>query len=196
MSADATVTPRRVSQSELTELVRAVVAARPNRTVWIGIDGFGGAGKTRLAKQLASSIGDPPVVHIDDFAGPGVPEWDWQRFVTQVRDPLVAGLRGRYQRWNWDRDEPGEWCEIPAAVPVIVEGVSCTRREVGIAWDVQVWVDTPRQVRLDRALRRDGPAMLARWLTDWMPSEERYAARERPQERVDWIVSGTEVTDD
>jgi uridine kinase len=192
MAADPTVTPRRVSQRELTELVRDAVADRPNRTVWIGIDGFGGAGKTRLAEALASSIGDAPVVHVDDFAGPAVPEWDWPRFVTQVRDPLEAGRSGRYQRWNWDRDEPGDWREVPAAVPVVVEGVSCTRREVGIAWDVQVWVDTPRQVRLDRALRRDGPDMLARWLTDWMPSEERYAAREHPQERADWIVSGTE----
>ena len=38
--------------------------------------------------------------------------------------------------------------------------------------------------------------MLTRWLDDWMPSEERYAARERPEERVDLIISGTEDSAD
>jgi uridine kinase len=184
--------PLRLSQRDAVSAIRRAVAARPGRTVWIGIDGFGGAGKTRFAGALAHELGDVPVVHIDDFAGPAVAEWDWARFATQVRDPLLAGQPARYQSWNWDHDQPGEWHEIPPAVPVIVEGVSCTRREVGIEWDVQIWVETPRDVRLERALRRDGPAMLARWLDDWMPSEERYAARERPEERVDPIVSGTE----
>ena len=108
MAADPTVTPRRVSQRELTVLVRDVVAARPNRTVWIGIDGFGGAGKTRLAVALASSIGDAPVVHVDDFAGPAVPEWDWPRMQKELVDPLLAGSHARYQRWEWNCDEPAE----------------------------------------------------------------------------------------
>lgn len=184
--------PRQVSARDAVAHVRAVVAARPGRTVWIGVDGFGGAGKTRFADHLAHRLGDVPVVHIDDFAGPRVPEWDWQRFLAQVRDPLLAGRPARYQSWDWNRDEPGAWHDVPPGVPLIVEGVSCTRREVDIAWDVQVWVDAPRHVRLERALRRDGPAMLPRWLEDWMPSEERYAARERPRERVDLIVSGTD----
>jgi hypothetical protein len=34
--------------------------------------------------------------------------------------------------------------------------------------------------------------MLRHWLEVWMPSEEAYIDRERPQERVDLIVSGTE----
>jgi hypothetical protein len=34
--------------------------------------------------------------------------------------------------------------------------------------------------------------MLPHWLEVWMPSEEAYIARERPQERVDLVVCGTE----
>lgn len=183
--------PQRVSQRDAFAHVRGVVDSGSGRTVWIGIDGFGGAGKTRFANLLADELGGLPVVHIDDFWGPSVPEWDWPRFIAQVRDPLAAGEPARYQSWDWTRDQPGEWHDIAARVPVVVEGVSCTRREVGIEWDVQVWVDAPREVRLDRALRRDGPALLSRWLEDWMPSEQRYAARERPQDRVDLVVSGT-----
>jgi cytidylate kinase len=68
--------------------------------------------------------------------------------------------------------------------------VSSTRAELGIAWDVQIWVDAPRDVRLRRARERDGSALLHRWLEDWMPSEERYAAREQPELRADLVVSG------
>lgn len=184
------MTPRRVGQQAAIDHVRAVVAARRGRTVWIGVDGFGGAGKTTFAGRLAAAVPGSCVVHVDDFSGPGVPEWDWPRFVEQVRDPLLAGRPARYQCWNWTRDEPGEWRAVPAAVPVIAEGVSSTRAELGIAWDVQIWVDAPRDVRLRRARERDGSALLHRWLEDWMPSEERYAAREQPELRADLVVSG------
>jgi uridine kinase len=77
---------------------------------------------------------------------------------------------------------------------LVVEGVSSTRSEVGLDWDLTVWVDAPRELRLARARRRDGEAMLARWLSDWMPSEERYAERERPRERVDLVVDGSALS--
>lgn len=182
--------PSSVTERAAIDRVRELVAARAGSTTWIGIDGFGAAGKTRFAERLAAALGDAHVVHIDDFAGPHVPEWDWARFVSQVRDPLLAGQVARYQSWDWDRDEGGAWHDIAPGRPVIVEGVSSTRAEVGIAWDVQIWVDAPRDVRLARALERDGPARLSRWLDDWMPSEERYAAREHPQQRVDLVISG------
>ncbi len=186
------MTPRHVSQQQAIRHVRDLAAARSGRTVWVGIDGFGGAGKTTVADRLAAAVPDSCVVHVDDFSGPNVPEWDWPRFLEQVRAPLLAGRPARYQRWDWVRDEPGEWVAIPAHVPVIVEGVSSTRAEVGISWDVQIWVDAPRDVRLRRARERDGAALLPRWLKDWMPSEERYTAREQPQRRVDFVVSGVE----
>lgn len=170
--------------------VRALADARPDATVWVGIDGFGAAGKTTLAAMVAASVPRTAVVHIDDFAGPRVAEWDWRRFDAQVVEPLLHGRAARYQVWDWDRDTGDEWVDVPAGSVLVVEGVSSTRAEVRVPWDLTVWVDAPRDVRLQRAEARDGTAMLPRWLTDWMPSEEAYAARERPQHRVDLIVCG------
>lgn len=181
---------RRLPERKAIDFVRDTVGSRRGSTAWIGIDGFGAAGKTTFAARLASALGDAAVVHVDDFSGPRIPEWDWARFVAQVRDPLLAGEVARYQIWDWDRDEGGAWQDIAPGRPVIVEGVSSTRAEVGIAWDVQIWVDAPLEVRLARAVERDGPGKLSRWVNDWMPSEERYATRENPQQRVDFIVSG------
>lgn len=171
--------------------VAGLVAQRPGETVWVGVDGPGGAGKTTFAARLAAALADAAVVHVDDFWGPRIAEWDWDRFARQVRDPLLAGQRARYQVWNWDRDAGGNWQTVRPGVPVIVEGVSSTRSEAGVPWDVRIWVDAPRDVRLQRALARDGPGMMRRWLEDWMPSEERYIAREQPQRRADYVVRGT-----
>ena len=73
---------------------------------------------------------------------------------------------------------------------MVVEGVSSTDVRLGVPWDVTLWVDAPYETRLARALERDGPELLDRWLTDWMPGEEAYAREQRPQERVDYIVPG------
>jgi uridine kinase len=154
----------------------------------VGVDGFGAAGKTTLAAAVARALPGAVVVHVDDFARPSVPTWERDRFVAQVLVPLAAGRPGRYQRWDWPTDTAAEWHDVPPGVPVVVEGVSSTDVRLGVPWDVRIWVEADREVRLARALERDGEAMLERWLTDWMPSEERYAAVQRPQDRADFRV--------
>lgn len=173
-----------------TEAIAAVHALSADRTVFVGVDGRAGSGKSTLAAALASAVPGAVIVHVDDIAGPLVPEWDWPRFQAQVVDPVLAGRPGRYQRWEWNRDQPAEWHDVPVGRLVIVEGVSAIRRELDVPWALTIWVDAPRDVRLARALERDGPAMMPHWLEVWMPSEEAYIARDRPEERVDLIVSG------
>ena len=107
--------------------------------------------------------------------------------LTPLRDERDA----RYMEWNWDDDVPGPFHDVRAGSVVVVEGVSATRAETGVPWDLTVWVETPKEVRLERALERDGPGLMHRWHDDWIPSEERYFAELRPRERVDFIVPGT-----
>lgn len=182
--------PRRVTRDEAVAAVGAVAGAHGDRAAFVGIDGFGGAGKSALADAIGAAVERAAVVRVDDFWGPSIREWDWPRFRAQVLLALLDGRPARYQVWDWVRDAGGPWVEVPADRLVVVEGVSSTRSEVGAPWDLTIWVDAPREVRLRRALERDGAAMLARWLDDWIPSEEAYADRERPWERVDLIVSG------
>jgi uridine kinase len=183
------VTPRLVRQAEAVAAAAELAAVRTGLTL-IGIDGFGAAGKTTLAQAIADRLPGSAVVHIDDFAAPIIPEWDWNRFRTQLLGPLLAGRTARYQVWDWDRNIGGEWLEVEPGGVVIVEGVSSTRAEVGAPWALTIWVQAPRELRLIRAIERDGEGMPWNWEQVWMPSEEAYAARERPQERVDLIVSG------
>ncbi|WP_375478370.1 uridine kinase [uncultured Jatrophihabitans sp.] len=181
--------PIRASRQDALAAVRRVVAAAAGRTIFLGVDGPGGAGKTALAAALDADVPELVVVHTDDFAAE--PEWDWPRLRTQVLEPLAAGRPGRYQRHPWQDEVAGDWREVPIGRPVLIEGVSATRRELGVEWALQIWVDAPRDVRLRRAIERDGRAMLAQWTDVWLPSEEAYLAREHPQQRVDLIIDGT-----
>jgi uridine kinase len=178
---------RVVGRDEAVEAVAEIAALGGTR--WVGIDGCGASGKTALAAAISGAVPGTTVVHVDDFSGPHVAEWDWERFDAQVVRPLLEGRTARYQRWGWDRDAGAEWHEIAPGALVVVEGVSSTRREVRVPWALTIWVDASRETRLRRARARDGEAMMPRWLSDWMPSEQAYMAREHPEQRVDLIVS-------
>jgi uridine kinase len=75
----------------------------------------------------------------------------------------------------------------------VVEGVSAIRREVAVTWALTIWVQTPRELRLARALERDGPARLAQWTQVWIPSEEAYFAAQDPRTRADLVVRGDQL---
>jgi hypothetical protein len=172
-----------------TDPVAAVAAALAGRTGtrWVGVDGLGASGKTTLATRIAAALPAAVVVHNDDFARPGLVGWDRDRFVRQVLEPLLAGRPGRYQRWDFDADVGAEWHTVPVGVPVIVEGVSSTDVRVPVPWDFTIWIEVPKSVRYARIAERDGPGLRQRWLTDWIPSEEAYAAAQRPEDRVDLV---------
>jgi hypothetical protein len=172
-----------------TDPVAAVLAALAGRagTRWVGIDGNGASGKTTLATRIAAALPVAVVIHNDDFARTGLPGWDRDRFVQQVLDPLLAGRPGRYQRWDFEADVGAEWHTVPVGVPVIVEGVSATDVRLPVPWDFTIWIEVPTAVRRARIAERDGPTLRHRWLTDWIPMEDAYAADQRPQDRVDLV---------
>ncbi|MDP9093775.1 MAG: hypothetical protein M3N95_12800 [Actinomycetota bacterium] len=184
--------PRRVSQSQAVREAVRVAAKVPQRTVWIGVDGPGGAGKSTLARRIAAAIERAVVVAIDDFSGPRHAEWDIERLREQLTTPLTRGLPARFQRWDWRRDEGMDWVEVLPGTVVIIEGVSATRSEVTVPWALTIWVDCPVDLRRARTLERDGAALAGRWLADWIPSEEAYFRAQRPQARAHLIVRGDE----
>jgi uridine kinase len=159
-------------------------------TRWVGVDGFGAAGKSTLAAAIAAALPGSAVVEVDDFGRAGLTGWDRDLFTAQVLEPLLAGRSARYRRWDLVTDRPGEGVEVPPGGPVIIEGVSSTDIRVAVPWDVTLWVEVPADVRWRRIQDRDPPELQRRWRTDWLPSERAYAAGQRPAERVDAVVDG------
>ena len=180
----------RIGPSQAPAFVRERLAGLTG-TRWVGIDGLGASGKTTLAAAVAAVLPGAAVVHVDDFARPSVETWERDRFVVQVLAPLAAGRPARYERWDWGSDGSAGWSEVVPGVPVVVEGVSSTDVRLGVPWDVTLWLDVSHDVRLARALARDGEAMREQWVERWMPAEAAYEAAQRPQHRVDAVVTGT-----
>ena len=178
----------RIAPQEAPGYVRERLAGLAG-TRWVGIDGKGASGKTTLAASVAAALPGAVVVHVDDFARPSVSTWERDRFVAQVLAPLAAGRPARYERWDWSTDASAGWADVPVGVPVVVEGVSSTDARLGVPWDVTLWVDVPAEVRLARALARDGEGMREQWVAAWMPEEDAYEAAQRPQDRVDAVVA-------
>jgi uridine kinase len=157
----------------------------------VAIDGYGGAGKSTLARTVASAFGDVPIVPTDSFAN-----WDnqfdwWPRLLEQVIAPLPRGHVARYQRFVWDERRLAEWVELPPkADPVIIEGVSAMRSEFDPYLAYRVWVDAPAALRLRRGLERDGDAMRPQW-ERWMAAEEAYVEQQQPVARADMVFQET-----
>lgn len=168
--------------------VAALIAALPgDRVRWVAVDGGGASGKTSFAEALAAVTG-ARIVHGDDFAEPGLATWNRQRFVREVVEPLVAGRAARYAIRGWDAHRSRGTASVPAGSVVVVEGVSVLDRRVEVDWDVVVWLEAPRHVRLARAVARDGEALRGVWEDAWLPSEEAWMREERPWLRADVIV--------
>jgi uridine kinase len=71
----------------------------------------------------------------------------------------------------------------------VVEGVGAWSRAVRDAATCLVWVDTPSDVRLERAVARDGEALRERLLA-WRAQEDAVFAREGTSSRADVVVDG------
>ena len=71
----------------------------------------------------------------------------------------------------------------------MLEGVTATRREFRPYLAYAIWVDTPRELCLQRGIERDGEEMRAHW-ERWLVSEDAYIARERPELHADTVVLG------
>jgi hypothetical protein len=158
-------------------------------TRWVGVDGFGAAGKSTLARRIAAALPGARIITVDDFGRAGVRGWDRALFVASVLEPLRAGRPARYQRWDLVADVGLDWVEVAPGGPIVVEGVSATDDRVPVPWDATLWLEVPAAERLRRIARRDpDPALQERWRTDWWPSEQAYAAAQQPWTRVDAVV--------
>ncbi|MGD7001677.1 hypothetical protein [Corynebacterium halotolerans] len=139
------------------------------------IDGRSGAGKTTFAAGLARRTGYR-LVHLDEF----YPGWGGLAAAAgMVASQLLHPLTPGYTRWDWGTDTPGERVRLPVGQPLIIEGagavtaasISAAERLGGA---LTVRIDAPRELRRERALRRDpgyGP-----WWRMWAAQEDEHFA--------------------
>jgi uridine kinase len=152
----------------------------------VGIAGHGCAGKT----TLATLIPDAQIVSTDAFWNGA--EFELSRLRAEVLEPLLRGEPADYRAFSWATQEwEADARTIRPEGVVVIEGVCALHTLLRDVYDLRIWVATPREVRLLRAVARDGEAARATWEERWLPSEERYVLRDDPVSVADLIVDGS-----
>jgi uridine kinase len=168
----------------------------------VAIDGQSAAGKSTWARMLQTKHLDATIVQTDDFyrvldpsyrdgldAAEGYTEYyDWQRLEAQVLGPLRSGMTARYQRYDWDTNELGDWTTVDPVGLIIVEGCYCARPELRNYYDAIVFVVTsPVERERRQYLRNDASDD---WLGRWDAAERYYLDRFDPESYADLVLSG------
>ncbi|WP_046176087.1 uridine kinase family protein [Domibacillus indicus] len=169
------------------------------QTFIIAIDGCGGAGKSTLAGALQKELGNTAViVHADDFYQVSSKRnssiggsWDLNRLENQLLKPLRQNMPARYERYDWETDQLAEIHAVPPGGFVIVEGCYTMLERFLPYYNFKIWVDSPREIRLQRGIERDGEGLRSMWEDVWMPGEQVYIQEQYPAGAADIIISGT-----
>ena len=163
------------------------------------VDGRAGSGKTTLGRALAdaaSELGSARLLHMDDMyeGWSGLGGDLLARIDRDLIGPLRENRPGRYRRYDWERARFAEEHTVHPVDTLVLEGVGSAGASYDDAITTLVWVEAPRDLRIERGRLRDGDAVLSNWLR-WMDDEDALFARERTRSRADVVVDGTGEAD-
>ncbi len=163
--------------------IAAAVAGRA--LVLVGIGGRGGSGKS----TLSASIPGAQIVGTEEFWDGA--EFELTRLRSQVLEPIVLGEPARYRGYSWRLQRTLEEPRVvrPQGV-VVVEGVCALHTMLRELYDLRIWVEAPRELRLERVIARDGEEARSAWETRWLPREDRYVEQDDPISAAQLVVDG------
>jgi len=166
--------------------------------IFIAIDGNSAAGKSSLAALLKEAY-SCNVISMDDFflrrvqrtperlAEPGG-NIDYERFGSEIIEPLKAGKPFAYRPYNCQTGELSEPEDvIPNQITVIEGAYSLHPRFAGV-YDIAVFLSLdPAGQR--RRLAERSPCLLDRFIHEWIPMENRYFDAFQIPEKCDFVIS-------
>ncbi|BBY18696.1 adenylate kinase [Mycolicibacterium litorale] len=174
-------------------LERVVHGLTADHATTVLIDGRSGSGKSTLADRFATRWESSVVVRLDDI----YPGWDglaWaiDHVLHELLRPRADGRPGRWRRWDWATNTAAGWHTVEPAQRLILEGVGALSPASRATAGLGIWVDTPDDIRKQRALARDGELYRPHW-ERWAAQEDDHIARHTPHSVADIVV--TETTD-
>lgn len=184
-----------ISFDELVETLKQRLSSQ----LVIGISGFGGAGKSTVAGQLAKAMDSAQVVSADDFLINRLQNRDdsWNdvdraRILREVLEPFRKGEEIHYRRYDWLTNQPGEWRTLPQSARLVLEGIGILHPDLAPSFDVTVWIDVPIEVAGKRGKYRDREIYKLDndrfWNDVWIPNDLDYIERYRPHENADYLL--------
>ncbi|MEY2798834.1 MAG: hypothetical protein RIS22_1100 [Actinomycetota bacterium] len=149
-------------RSALLDKIVALLDSKRERPVFLVIDGPAGAGKTTLARQILTSMGQGEVIHCDDLYN------GWHDGLTPtlehhlrewILEPLSESKMPRYRKYNWNSGNYENEIEVPVTGLLILEGVGAALKSMTDFADLSIWMEIPPTLGLERVLERDGTSI-------------------------------------
>ncbi|MBQ8038877.1 MAG: hypothetical protein IJ274_03245 [Lachnospiraceae bacterium] len=183
--------------AHVTDRLRKLAASDAERIV-IAIDGKCASGKTTLGYYLQQEF-DANLFHMDDFflqkeqrtpkrlaeVGGNV---DYERFQTEVLEPLLAGNAVKYRPFHCKTLQIGEGVEILPKRGNIIEGSYSQHTYFGDIYDLKVFMEIEPEKQLENIRERNGEEQLEVFKQRWIPKEEAYFEVFGIKEKSDIVV--------
>lgn len=173
------------------------------RTV-VAISGYGGAGKSTLAKNLTATIAGSTRLRGDDFLEPArshqrSDDWDGverTRIRSEVLEPYRRGDVVRFQPYDWNAGGLGPVVELPGTEVLLVDAIGILHPDLDGCFDLSVWVDVPLERAGERGRQRDrdsGHDHDSLWTDVWIPNDRDFVARFEPRAKADVLYVPDDV---
>ena len=168
------------------------------KRILIAIDGKCASGKSTLGFYLKDEF-DANLFHMDDFflqkeqrtpermkeVGGNV---DYERFRTEVIEPVLAGENVLYRPFCCKTLQIGEGTEILPKRVNIIEGSYSQHTYFGDIYDMKVFMEIEEEKQLENIRKRNGEEQLKVFKERWIPKEEAYFEAFQVKENSDIIV--------
>ena len=166
-----------------------------SRFFTIAIDGRGGSGKSMFAELCKARLPGFIVLNGDDYFEPINDSIVWgkfndERFMHDVIMPLKKGDQFTYRPYDWHANPHITEQKIEVTKGFCLE--RCYSFKLDLDWDLKIWVETPKELCLERGLARESmPAerIIPAWKV-WQKREDEYIQEFHPQEQADMVIDG------
>lgn len=172
---------------------------RAARSVNVAIEGNSGAGKTSLA-ALLREVYDCNVFHMDHFfltpdlrtqerlneAGGNV---DYVRFKKEVINGLKSGKEFSYQIYDCSKGSLDQTVNVIPKTLNIIEGSYSMHPTLAESYDLKIFLSIDAKEQSRRILERNGPFMHEKFLSLWIPLENRYFSELDIVSKCDIVIS-------
>ena len=182
----------------LSTLIAARRADRGHPIV-VGVSGYGGAGKSTLAREVVSAIPESVRMRGDDFLDPvrshrRSADWDGverSRLVREVLTPFRTGRSEAFRRFDWNIRALGEVKPVPLGQVMVVDLIGLFHPAGLDSLDLTIWCDVDLATAQSRGMQRD--AALGRdhscpWDDVWVPNQRDFDAHFSPRASAEILV--------
>lgn len=190
---------------DINQVLEKIKEIKPkHKTMIVGVDGRGGAGKSTLANKLKNNLENCQIIQMDDFYLSSEKRkngadfnFDWKRLESEVLIPLESDGSTKYQRYDWNKDALAEWHNILNRGIIIIEGCYSIRKELAKYYDLTIWMEIDKEKAIERGIKRDienekpidVEQKINRWKNDYQPLEDKYIKEHNPESYADVVIN-------